>query len=93
MTHSHWTICAYKKRVPLPDGVGVQRDEFVDVAVDANSEEEALRKAKETIDRPFYDVVKVFVCEVDHELQQELQLEQVAIQKTMLKELLGMKNR
>jgi len=93
MTHSHWTICAYKKRIPLPDGIGVQRDEFVDVAVDADSEEEALRKAKAVISRPFYDVVKVFACETNHELQQELQLEQVAIQKIMLKELMGIKEK
>ena len=89
MIHNHWTIVAYKKRIPIETG-GTMRDEFVEISLDADTEDEAMKLAKETIKRPFYDVVKVFCCTQEHgsqSLHDEALVLQLEMQKQMLKKL------
>lgn len=90
MKHSHWTIWGYDKERKNKAGEMVF-DDIVKISVDANTETEALKKAKETIKRKGYRISEVIRCETDHKLYEELQLEAVATQKLMLKELLGHK--
>ena len=95
--HTHWTIFAYQNKIENPKDqiplYGAYRmDDGLNVKVDADTEDEALEKAKQTIKRNFYRVSEVFACEQDHEMQEEMKIRQLAIQEKMLKEFMGMKN-
>ena len=95
--HKHWTILAYQNKIETPKDqiplYGAYRmDEGLNVKVDADTEEEALKKAEETIKRNFYRVSEVFACEQNHEMDQELRIRAVTYQGKMLKELLKMRN-
>mgnify|MGYP001565495494 CR=1 FL=1 len=85
--HKHWTIIGYTEKVPNPAG-GYFFNYMTEISVDADSEEEALKKAKATLKRPYYHTQRVIDCEIDHGLHQDLQTEAIATQRLMLKELM-----
>lgn len=85
MIHGHWTIVGYEAERDMPNTGGKFYDYIVEISVDADSEDEAMKKAKETITRPFYRVTKVFRCEKDHDLDTEMHMLQLKFMKESLK--------
>ena len=84
MNHKHWEVQAYK--VKLPGQPGIKDDygmgDIVTISVLAESEKEALEKAKSTVKRKFYRLGKVWECEQtqsDPELSQRMQMAQLKI--------------
>ena len=93
MVHCHWTVMAFRRRVPTPPELvpmqGKYRfDDFVLVKVDADNEKEALKKARESVKRKGYRVSEVYRCEQDHESTQDLRDEALVMQLEMQKQLL-----
>lgn len=84
---NHWAIQAYRHKWPLPTG-GFQIDDFVEVTVtDAETEKEALIRAKEMIKRKYYRVIRVWKCEENHELKEDMAILQMKMQAKLLKHL------
>ena len=99
-THDHYEIQAFqeKKRYPKdhfayhswPKDYQMLGWTIVDVIAD--SEKEALKKAKSKAKRKHYRVAKVYEChQMDPEMSQELQIRNSTYMEKMVKELLKMK--
>ena len=84
MSHKHWYIQAYKHRMKISTG-GFTIDDFVEVQVNASDEKEALIKAKKNIKRKYYRVFKVWDCEQEHELDQEMRMQDLEVKTKLLK--------
>lgn len=72
-----WIIQAFQNKKELPGG-GFGIDDFVEVTVEAETEELALKRAEEMIKRNHYRVAKVWERSPhmdNHEEMQRLQLE------------------
>ena len=86
MTHRHWTIMAWESTRDNPTG-GVFYDEIMRIKVSADTEDEALKKAKGIVKRKGYRIEEVYECGIDHEQSQDMQMLALEMQAKMLKKL------
>jgi len=77
-SHYHYEVTGYMK---------MEKNKMlynsVAVTLEADSEEEALRKAKKMIKKKFYRIAKVWECLETHGMQAEMQMLQLEMQKKL----------
>ena len=88
--HKHWAILAYQDKLTDPNSPlqkGFIFNDGLIVRVDADSEDEAIEKAKKIITRNHYRINEVNACEQDHELTQDAQILQLKMMEKVLKKI------
>jgi hypothetical protein len=97
MKHYHWEIQAYNVKFPYPKNTNAPKSQYqigdlsiVDVL--AESEKEAIEKAKSLIKKKFYRLGKMYEChtpDLDPTLGQDMQMTGLKMQAELLKTLKG----